>query len=170
MSTHIDGNKYLLTPLKDGSFLPDVCISDTTTSTLTDMRIEFSKIYNNELVIFHNLSNGSKQILGTKFHVEKPNKIWENRLGVYEIVEPNESDYQFLTYFELLVENGVLIFKKMEEYEGTEKYNTAISIYDDNTAFSIGIGRHRGCTLLFDNENEKEILWFSGYKLKRMEK
>ena len=57
----------------------------------------------------------------------------------------------------------------MEEYEGSVMWNPAILIKDDNVAFPLGIGRHRGSTLQFEQENGNEILWFSGYRLMRVE-
>ena len=55
----------------------------------------------------------------------------------------------------------------MEEYEGSLLWDPALVSYNDNVAFPLGIGRHRGSTLQFEQENGNEILWFSGYKLKR---
>jgi len=57
----------------------------------------------------------------------------------------------------------------MEEYEGSEEWKPAIFIESDNVAFPRGLGRHRGSTLLFEQENGKETLWYSGYKLMKKE-
>ncbi|MEN8251773.1 MAG: hypothetical protein ABFS32_22830, partial [Bacteroidota bacterium] len=137
--------------------------------TLNDSRIKFETIANNDVLIFDNLANGNRQILGTKFYPQEINDLWKNRIGVYEIVEINKSDFPFLGIFELAIEKGILMLKIMEEYEGSIMWNPAISIEDNNTAFPLGLGRHRGSTMLFERENGKEILWFSGYKLTRTE-
>ena len=164
--TKIQDTDYLLKPLKDGSFVPQIITSDGSLQILKKIRFEFSNIEGNYVIIYNNIEIQSKQILGTKFHRQEIDSLWHNRLGKYEIIDKNENDHMFLSYFELTTENGVLIFNQMEDYEGKEKWQTAIEIVNKNIAFSIGIGRNRGTTLLFESENGNEILWFSGYKLK----
>lgn len=164
--TKIQDTDYLLKPLKDGSFVPQIITSDGSPQILKNLRFEFSNIEGNYVLIYNNIEIQSKQILGTKFYRQEIDSLWHNRLGKYEILDKNENDHLFLSYFELTIENGVLVFNQMEDYEGKEKWQTAIEIVNKNTAFSIGIGRHRGTTLLFESENGNEILWFSGYKLK----
>jgi len=169
LTTKIQGNQYLLTPLKDGSFLPHIVLPENKLHTLSEARIEFENIENKDLLIFHNLDNDSKQILGSKFKPQKISKIWENRIGTYIITEINESDFPFLGTFQIVIENEILTLKIMEEYEGSEEWKPAILIKSDNVAFPRGLGRHRGSTLFFEQENGKEILWYSGYKLMRVE-
>jgi len=164
--TKIQDTDYLLKPLKDGSFVPQIIDSEGSLRILKNLRFEFSHIEGNEILIYNNVEIQSKQILGTRFYQKEIDSLWHNRLGKYEIQDKNENDHMFLSYFELAIENGVLVFNQIEDYEGNEKWQTAIEIFNKNTAFSIGIGRHRGTTLLFENENGNEILWFSGYKLK----
>ncbi len=164
--TKIQNTGYLLKPLKDGSFVPQIITSDGSPQIVKNLRFEFSNIEGNYVLIFNNIEIQSKQILGTKFYRQEIDSLWHNRLGQYEILDKNENDHLFLSYFELTIENGVLVFNQMEDYEGKEKWQTAIEVINKNTAFSIGIGRHRGTTLLFETENGNEILWFSGYKLK----
>lgn len=164
--TKIQDTDYLLKPLKDGSFVPQIIDSEGSLKILKNLRFEFSYIEGNEILIYNNVEIQSKQILGTRFYQKEIDSLWHNRLGKYEIQDKNENDHTFLSFFELAIENGVLVFNQIEDYEGKEKWQTAIEIFNKNTAFSIGIGRHRGTTLLFENENGNEILWFSGYKLK----
>jgi hypothetical protein len=169
LTTVIQGKQYILTPLKDGSFLPQIVLPENKLHTLNNTRIEFENIENNSVFIFHNLANDSRQILGTKFYPQEINPLWKNRIGTYQLAEANEFDFPFLATFELAIENGTLVLKLTEEYEGSVNWQPAISIKDDNTAFPLGLGRHRGSTLLFESEHGKEILWFSGYKLVRRE-
>ena len=149
--------------------MPQIVLPENKLHTLDDARIEFKKIENEDLLIFHNLENDNKQILGSKFKPQKISQIWENRIGTYIITENNESDFPFLGSFQLTIDNGILMLKIMEEYEGSVMWNPAILIKDDNVAFPLGIGRHRGSTLQFEQENGNEILWFSGYRLMRVE-
>lgn len=167
--TKIQGTDYFLKPLEDGSFVPEIIDSEGSSQILKNLRFEFSNIEGNEILIYNNIGIQSKQILGTRFYKQEIDSLWHRRLGKYEILDKNENDHLFLSYFELAIENGVLVFDQIEDYEGKEKWQTAIEIFNNNTAFSIGIGRHRGATLLFENENDNEILWFSGYKLKRVQ-
>lgn len=162
LSTQINGTKYILTPLKDGSFLPQIVLSENKLHTLTNARIEFENINEKFLMVFHNLKTEKKQILGVKFIKQDINDLWKSRIGTYKIIEKDENDFPFLTTFELAIENEVLVFKVME---GADEWNTALYVEDDKTAFPIGLNRHRGSTLLFQQENGKEIVWFSGYKL-----
>jgi CubicO group peptidase (beta-lactamase class C family) len=167
--TRIQNADYFLKPLKDGTFVPLILDSNGSLLVQKNVRFEFSNINENDLLIYHNLGNNSKQILGTKFYRQEIDSLWNSRIGKYEILETNSNDHLFLSYFELAIENGVLVFNQMEDYEGLEKWQTALAVKDNNTAFSLGIGRHRGTTLLFESENGNEILWFSGYKLKRFQ-
>jgi len=169
LTTVIQGSQYILTPLKDGTFLPQIVLPENKLHTLNDTRIEFENIENNNVFIFHNLANDSRQILGTKFYPQEINQLWKNRIGNYQLAETNKDDFPFLAGFELVIENGVLVLKIIEEYEGSVNWQPALAIKDDNIAFPIGLGRHRGSTLLFESENDKETLWFSGYKLVRRE-
>lgn len=164
--TKIQDTDYFLKPLKDGSFVPKIITSDGSPKIQKNLRFEFSNIEGNYVLIYNNIEIQSKQILGTKFYRQEIDSLWYNRLGKYEILDKNENDHMFLSYFELAIENGVLVFNQIEDYEGKEKWQTAIEIFNKNIAFTIGIGRHRGTTLLFENENGNETLWFSGYKLK----
>lgn len=168
LHTKIQGNDYFLKPLKDGTFVPQILDPKGSLLIQKSIRFEFSTIKENDILIYHNLDNNSKQILGTKFN-RQIDSLWNSRIGKYEILETNSNDHLLLSYFELAIENGVLVFNQMEDYEGLEKWQTAISVKDNNTAFSLGVGRHRGTTLLFESENGNEILWFSGYKLKRFQ-
>jgi len=68
LTTKIQGRDYLLTHLKDGSFLPQIVLPENKLHTLDDARIEFETIANNHALIYHNLVNGSRQILGAKFY------------------------------------------------------------------------------------------------------
>jgi len=168
--TIIQNADYILKPLKDGTFVPQILDSKGSLQILKNVRFEFPNINQNDLLIYHNLDNDSKQILGTKFYRQKIDSLWHSRLGKYEILETNNNDHLFLSSFELVIENDVLVFNQMEDYEGKDKWQTAVTIKDNNTAFSLGIGRHRGTSLMFESENGDEILWFSGYKLKLIER
>lgn len=165
LTTKIQENQYVLTPLKDGTFLPQIVLPENKLHTLNDVRFEFANIENIDVLIYHSLTNDKKQILGSKFYRQEIDSLWKSRIGNYKLYETNESDFPFLAIFELALENGILVFNVME---GSEKWNTALSIKDDKTAFTLGLGRQRGCTLLFEQENGKKILWFSGFKLIRI--
>ena len=168
LTTKIQGNKYILSPLKDGSFLPQIVLEENKLHTLNDNRINFKNIENKDVLIFHNIKNDSKQILGSKFYPQKIDNLWKSRIGVYKWYETNEYDYSFFSSIELVIENGILILKVIEDIEGKDLWSIALSVYDNNTAFPLGLNRHRGSTLLFEQENKQEILWFSGFKLQRI--
>ncbi|MEN8123096.1 MAG: serine hydrolase domain-containing protein [Bacteroidota bacterium] len=169
LTTKIQGNQYILNPLKDGSFLPQIVLPKNKLHTLNDNRLEFKNIENNNILIFHTLSKNKKQILAIKFQPKEINDLWKSRVGTYQLAEINDSDFPMLAAFELAIDNGIMVLKITEEYEGALMWNPALLIKDDNVAFPMGIGRHRGSTLLFESDKGKEILWYSGYKLKRVE-
>jgi len=170
LSTKIQGADYLLKPLRDGTFVPVVVSSKESSQIMKNVRFEFTTIEDNDILVYNNLESRSKQLLGTKFDIQEIDSLWVNRLGKYEILDTDDDDHLFLSHYELTKEDGVLVFNQIENYEGAEKWQTAIVVKDNNTAFSLGIGRHRGYTLLFESDNGEEILWFSGYKLRLSEK
>jgi CubicO group peptidase (beta-lactamase class C family) len=169
LSTKIQGADYLLKPLSDGTFVPVVVSPTGSSQIMENVRFEFVTIEDNDILVYNNLVSQSKQLLGTRFDIQVIDSLWISRLGKYEILETDDNDHLFLSHFELTIEDGVLVFNQIENYEGADKWQTAIEVKDNNTAFSLGIGRHRGFTLQFESDNGEEILWFSGYKLRLIE-
>ncbi len=163
----IDGNQYVFTPVKDGSFIAQIVLPNNKLHTIEKIKFQF--VFNDkaDVFIYHNLTNDQKIILGSKFHHQEISSLWKERTGHYELYETNKSNFSFIPIFELAYENGILVFNVIES---SDNWNTALSIKDDNTAFTLGFGSHRGCSLSFVKENGKEILRYSGFSLIKVNK
>ena len=159
------GNKFVMTPLDDGSFGAQVVLPNNKLNAVDHIRFEFTSIEGKDLFLYHDMLTDQRKMLGVKILPGAISSIWMDRIGIYEIYQNKVNDFPNPPVFELAVEDSIMVLKVIEH---SNKWNTALSVKDDNTAFTMGVGRQIGSTLLFEKEKGKEILWFSGIKLIRV--
>ena len=164
LRTKFNGNKFILSPITDNTFLAQIVLPDNKKQLVDHVKFKFVTDKNSDLFIYQNFKNGQNRIIGVKFIPQKIDSLWTNRLGNYELYEPNSFSFFSIPTFELSVKNGVLVFNTIEN---SNKWSTALSVKDNNIAFTLGFGNHMGHTLRFEEENDKEILYYSGFKLIR---
>lgn len=168
LQTKVQGVKLQLLNVKDNEFLMRVKLLWVIGIKMKKQRMYLSQIDGNKILVQERLSTGSKGIAGLKVEKTKIPGKWKNRIGEYEII--NKDDFEFVSHCEIKEQNGILILEISARLEKKQNLSFGLGIENDNLAYVLGLGRHGGQAIQFTkNDENKEVMYYSGYKFKKSE-
>ena len=114
----------------------------------------------NGLQVLSYNNNGHNFLFGVKLVPAPIPQAWLNRIGAYEMVDPDEVNAKDTGNKSLTIENGLLILDLGMKW--------ALKPVSDTEAIVMGVGRSRGDTISIIKQNNEELLCYSGlhYRLK----
>ena len=104
--------------------------------------------------------------MGEKINPGPVPEKWLNRVGDYEIVNP-EGDFLLFDHPRLAYEKGFLLLQGSATLPVGAPVRFALNPVNDYQAVLSGLGRGLGETLLAETGKEGDLLIYSGYRLKR---
>lgn len=112
-------------------------------------------------------SDGEQEVvIGEKVTPVALSAAWQQRLGSYRITNLGD-DTQFADEISLRLADGLLLIEYTMREFGNARISQVIRPLSDNEAVTVGLWRGMGETIRVLQENGKEQLSFSGYRLEK---
>uniref|UniRef100_UPI00404ADEDF serine hydrolase domain-containing protein n=1 Tax=Fulvivirga sp. TaxID=1931237 RepID=UPI00404ADEDF len=162
LGMELQGLKVRLLAVGENTFIPKIMLFGFVPIRLGDTRFYFETIGGHKVMTL--LEEGDpKELMAEKLEPKTLSNNWKNRIGKYEVANPDPNERPFFKGFELVEEGGLLIFK-LEQPDTKQKMKFVLDIIDEQRAKTAGLGRYGGQSVIFD----KDLLHVFGFQLKRI--
>ncbi|MTI40498.1 serine hydrolase domain-containing protein [Fulvivirga lutimaris] len=162
LGMELQGLKIRLLAVGENTFIPKIMLFGFIPIRLGDTRFYFETVAGHKVMTL--LEEGDpKELMAEKLERKQLSDAWKSRVGKYEVANNDPSERSLFKGFELVEEDGLMIFK-MEQPDTKQKMGLVLDIIDDKRAKTAGLGRYGGQSVLYD----KELLHVFGFQLKRI--
>jgi CubicO group peptidase (beta-lactamase class C family) len=162
LGMELQGLKVRLLAVGENTFIPKIMLFGFIPVRLGDTRFYFETIEGHKVMTL--LEEGDpKELMAEKLETKIISNNWKNRVGKYEVANPNPQERSLFKGFELVVEDELLIFK-LEQPDTKQKMKFVLDIIDEERAKIAGLGRYGGQSVIFENK----LLHVFGFQLKRI--
>lgn len=168
LQTKVQGLKLQFMNIEDNEFLARVKLLGFIGIKMKTQRFYFDEIAGEKVMIQGSVKSGNKAIAGQKVENTNIPDAWKARIGKYKIL--NQGDFKFVKSCELKEKNGLLVLSLTIKMEKEDEMNLALGFENDKLAYALGLGRHGGQALrVIEGEDYNELLYYSGYKMKKID-
>jgi hypothetical protein len=165
-----DKMKISMIPVDSNMFIPRIHLLGPIGFKLKQVRFYIEEINGMQLLTQEQVKSGFKNVIGRKRAKPEFTNAWKERIGKYEIVNSKEEDFQLIDNIELKDIDGTPYFSYQITIQGKPVMEPALIIENNEMAYTSGLGRQGGYAVqTMTDENGKEYLYFSGFKLKKTE-
>lgn len=162
----IQGNSFYILPKDDHSFVAAKRYVGFMFKS-KDYHFFLEEI-NGEKLFIQAMPWGDLSIIGKQIKKKPIPKNWEQRIGKYEIVNLSANEVHMIKDIEIIRKNGFLVLKYTFNTfaNAADAAEMALDIIDNNSAFTLGLGRGGGEGVLFYNDDASNTEFFEYYGLK----
>ncbi len=162
LGMELQGLKVRLLAVSENTFIPKIMLFGFVPIRLGDTRFYFETIEGHKVMTL--LEEGDpKELMAEKLERKMLSDNWKNRVGKYEVTNSDPNERSLFKGFELVEEEGLLIFK-LEQPDTKQKMKFVLDIKDEQRAKTAGLGRYGGQSVMFDN-NQLHVF---GFELKKI--
>ncbi|MFO7862822.1 MAG: serine hydrolase domain-containing protein [Salinivirgaceae bacterium] len=166
----LDKYRMVLIPVDSSTFIPRIKLLGPIGFKIRSVRFHVEKINGMTLLVQEQVKSGSKDVIARKRPRPGFTQAWKERVGRYEIVNHKPEDFKLCKNFEIKSVNNSPVFSYQITVQYAPKIEPALIIENNQRAYITGLGRQGGYALQAKkDENGEEYLYFSGFKLKRIE-
>ena len=161
LGMELQGLKVRLLSVGENTFIPKIMLFGFVPIRLGDTRFYFETISGHKVMTL--LEEGDpKELMAEKLERKTLSNNWKSRVGEYEFANPDPNERSLFKGFELVEEDGLMIFK-LEQPDTKQKMKFVLDILDEQSAKTAGLGRYAGQSVIFEND----LLHVFGFQLKK---